>query len=229
MPALLTWSGKSIPGVETLRSFSIQSDIVSAANALRFNNVALGLNGANATGVMDVSVGANERPRLGGTLAFDHMNLKPFFDAFALRLAAGEAGAPQDGGPLQKLDVDLRLSTKDMQLPPFRLTDVGASIIVSSNEAKFDIGDSQFEGGEMTAHLEAMRGDFDGGGKLQISIRGADFAGLIERLQLKGPLAARDRIARHFPENRQADLDRRRRRRVRAVDVSCQCRVNRRS
>lgn len=191
VPALLTWSGKSIPGVETLRSFSIQGDIFSTGNALRFNNVALGLNGANATGVLDVSLRPNQRSRLGGTLAFDSVNLQPFFDAFALRLAAGEAGASEDGGSLQNLDVDLRFSTKEMQLPPFRLADVGASIIVSSNEAKFDIGDSQFEGGEMTAHLEAMRGDFDGGGKLQISIRGADFAGLIERLQLKGswPLA----------------------------------------
>ncbi|TVZ65131.1 AsmA family protein [Rhizobium mongolense] len=188
LPALLAWSGKSIPDVETLRSFSIESDIFSAANGLRFNEVVLGLNDANATGVMDISIGTNARARLGGTLAFDRMNLKPFFDAFTLRLAAGEAGAPEDGGPLQKLDVDLRLSAKEMQLPPFQLSDVGASIIVSSNEAKFDIGDSQFEGGEMTAHLEATRGNFDGGGKLQVSIRGADFAGLIERLQLKGPL-----------------------------------------
>jgi hypothetical protein len=52
-------------------------------------------------------------------------------------------------------------------LTPFRLSNVGASIIVSSNEARFDVGDSQFEGGALTAHLEATRGDFDGGGKLQ--------------------------------------------------------------
>ncbi len=40
----------------------------------------------------------------------------------------------------------------------------------------------------MTAHLEATQRDFDGGGKLQLSIRNADFAALAERLQLKGPL-----------------------------------------
>lgn len=188
VPALLKWSGKAIPGMESLKSFSIESDVLSAANGLRFNDVTLKLNDATATGVMDISTGRTNRSKLGGTLAFDAMNLKPFFDAFALRLAAGEENAPQDGGPLQKLDLDLRLSAKDMQLDPFRLKNVGASIIVSSNEAKFDIGDSQFEGGEMTAHLEATRGDFDGGGKLQVSIRGADFAALIERLQLKGPL-----------------------------------------
>jgi AsmA protein len=61
-------------------------------------------------------------------------------------------------------------------------------MIVAGGEAKFDIGDSQFEGGEMTAHLEATQRDFDGGGKLQLSIRNADFAALAERLALKGPL-----------------------------------------
>ncbi|WP_413711008.1 AsmA family protein [Rhizobium sp. Rhizsp82] len=188
MPALLAWSGKSIPGIESLKSFSISSDVLSAANGLRFNNVTLGLNGATATGVMDISSVRNNRAKLGGTLAFDTMNLKPFFDAFALRLAAGEETATPDGGPLQRLDLDLRFSAKEMQLAPFNLSDVGASVIVSSNEAKFDIGDSQFEGGTMLAHLEATRGDFDGGGKLQMSIRGADFGALVERLQLKGPL-----------------------------------------
>ncbi|MDR7143300.1 AsmA protein [Rhizobium sp. BE258] len=188
VPALLAWSGKSIPGTESLKSFSISSDVISAANGLRFNNVTLGLNGSTASGVMDVSNVRNNRAKLGGTLAFDTMNLKPFFDAFALRLAAGEEGATPDGGPLQRLDLDLRFSAKEMQLQPFALSNVGASIIVSSNEAKFDIGDSQFEGGEMSAHLEATRGDFDGGGKLQMSIRGADFGALVERLQLKGPL-----------------------------------------
>jgi AsmA protein len=129
-----------------------------------------------------------KRAKLGGTLAFDQMNFRSLFDAFVLRLAAGEAGGRPDGGALQKLDLDLRLSAKQALIEPFILSDVGAGIIVSSNEAKFDIGDSEFEGGSLSAHLEAMRGDFDGGGKLQLSIRGADFAGLIERLQLKGPL-----------------------------------------
>jgi AsmA protein len=188
LPALLAWSGKSLPGVAALRTFSLDADVLSAANGLRFNNVSLGMNDASATGVMDVSFASGKRPKLSGTLAFDQMNLKPLFDAFALRLAAGEGNGPPDGGALQKLDLDLRLSAKQAQMELFQLSDVAASIIVSTNEAKFDIGDSQFEGGDMIAHLEATRGDFDGGGKLQMSIRGADFAGLIGRLQLKGPL-----------------------------------------
>ncbi|MBX5046752.1 AsmA family protein [Rhizobium lentis] len=190
VPALLTWSGRSIPGVGTLKSASLASDIMSSGSGLRFNDLSLSLNDASATGVMDLSTQPGRRPKIGGTLAFDQMNLKPFLDAFALRLAAGEAEeiSAATAEPLQLLDVDVRLSARRAQMGLFELSDVGASMIVSGGEAKFDIGDSQFEGGEMTAHLEATRRDFDGGGKLQLSIRDADFAGLAERLQLKGPL-----------------------------------------
>ncbi|OWV84907.1 cell envelope biogenesis protein AsmA [Rhizobium sp. R72] len=188
LPALLTWADRSLPVLATLKSFSIETDVASVSNGFRFDNVSMSMNGSNAKGVMDVAFPPGRRAKLGGTLAFDQMNFRSLFDAFILRLAAGEANGPPDGGALQKLDLDLRLSAKQALIEPFMLSDVGASIIVSSNEAKFDIGDGQFEGGALSAHLEAMRGDFDGGGKLQLSIRGADFAGLIERLQLKGPL-----------------------------------------
>ncbi|MBB2710845.1 AsmA family protein [Rhizobium sophoriradicis] len=189
VPALLTWSGRSIPGIGTLKSASLESDIVSSGSGLRFNDLSLSLNEASATGVMDLSTQPGKRPKIGGTLAFDQMNLKPFLDAFALRLAAGEA--EEISGmrePLQLLDIDVRLSARRAQMGLFELSDVGASMIVTGGEAKFDIGDSAFEGGEMTAHLEATQRDFDGGGKLQLSIRDADFAALAERLQLKGPL-----------------------------------------
>ncbi|PDT18333.1 AsmA family protein [Rhizobium sp. J15] len=190
MPRLLTWSGKSIPGIGTLKSASLDSDIMSSGSGLRFNNLSLSLNEASATGVMDLSTAPGKRPKIGGTLAFDQMNLKPFLDAFALRLAAGEAEeiSADMREPLKMLDVDVRLSARRAQMGLFELSDLGASMIVTGGEAKFDIGDSQFEGGEMTAHLEATQRDFDGGGKLQLSIRNADFAALAERLQLKGPL-----------------------------------------
>ena len=190
VPALLTWSGKSIPGIGTLKSASLESDIMSSGSGLRFNDLSLSLNEASATGVMDLSTVPGRRPKIGGTLAFDQMNLKPFLDAFALRLAAGEAKEISKGmrEPLQLLDIDVRLSARRAQMGLFELSDVGASMIVTGGEAKFDIGDSAFEGGELTAHLEATQRDFDGGGKLQLSIRDADFAALAERLQLKGPL-----------------------------------------
>ncbi|OWV69246.1 cell envelope biogenesis protein AsmA [Rhizobium sp. R339] len=190
MPGLLTWSGKSIPGIGTLRSASFDADIMSSGTGLRFNNLSLSLNEASATGVMDLSTAPGKRPKIGGTLAFDQMNLKPFLDAFALRLAAGEAEeiSADMREPLKMLDVDVRLSARRAQMGLFELSDLGASMIVTGGEAKFDIGDSQFEGGEMTAHLEATQRDFDGGGKLQLLIRNADFAALAERLQLKGPL-----------------------------------------
>jgi AsmA protein len=147
------------------------------------------LNDATASGVMDYGYDEAGKPKISGTLAFDKMNLNPFLAAFSMRLAASTAiDSLLYGNPLQRLDLDLRLSAKTAALGPFQFNDIGSSLLVAGGKAKFDIGDSGFEGGQLTAHLEVAERNFDGGGKLQVSIRDADFASLITRLNLQGAL-----------------------------------------
>ncbi|WP_132521278.1 AsmA-like C-terminal region-containing protein [Rhizobium sp. BK376] len=189
VPSFLVWSGEHLPGGDTLKSVSLNANISTVSSGLRFNDLSFKVNDAAATGIMDFGYTAAGKPKISGTLAFDQMNLNPFLAAFSMRLAADTAiDALLNGNPLQRLDMDVRLSAKNAALGPFRFDDIGASLLVAGGTAKFDIGDSSFEGGDLTAHLEVMERDFDGGGKLQISIRDADFGGLISRLKLPGPL-----------------------------------------
>ncbi len=189
LPSFLVWSGERLPGAAALQSISLDANVSTAAASLRFNDLSFQVNDATGSGVMDLSYGATGKPKISGTLAFDQMNLTPFLAAFTMRLAADTAiNAILYGNPLQRLDVDVRLSAKKAALGNFQFSGIGASLLVSGGKAKFDIGDSGFEGGELTAHLEVTERDFDAGGKLQISIRDADFGALIERLQLSGPL-----------------------------------------
>ncbi|MDL2407510.1 AsmA-like C-terminal region-containing protein [Rhizobium calliandrae] len=189
MPAFLAWSGQHLPAASTLRNVSLNADVATIPNGLRFNNLSFKVNDAAASGVMDLSYSKAGKPKISGTLAFDQMNLNPFLAAFSMRLAADTAiDALLNGNPLQRLDVDMRLSSNKAVLGPFQFDDIGASLLVAGGSAKFDIGDSGFEGGELTSHLEVTQGDFDAGGKLQISIRNADFGGLFTRLNLMGPL-----------------------------------------
>jgi AsmA protein len=189
VPAFLTWSGEHLPGGDTLKNISLNANISTIANGVRFNDLSFKLNDAAASGIMDFGYTTAGKPKISGTLAFDQMNLNPFLAAFSMRLAADTAiDTLLNGNPLQRLDIDLRLSAKNAALGPFLFDDIGASLLVSGGKAKFDIGDSGFEGGELTAHLEVTERNFDGGGKLQISIRDADFGGLINRLKLSGPL-----------------------------------------
>ncbi|HEY0122190.1 MAG TPA: AsmA family protein [Rhizobium sp.] len=189
VPSFLAWSGEHLPAANTLQNVSLNADIVAIQNGLRFNNLNFKVNDSAASGVMDLSYTAAGKPKISGTLAFDQMNLNPFLAAFSMRLAADTAiDALLNGNPLQRLDLDMRMSSNKAVLGPFQFDNIGASLLVAGGKAKFDIGDSGFEGGELTAHLEVTQGDFDGGGKLQISIRDADFGGLFTRLKLVGPL-----------------------------------------
>ena len=189
VPSFLAWSGEHLPGGAALRSLSLNSNISTVATGVRFNDLTFKVNDAAASGIMDFGYTAAGKPKISGTLAFDQMNLNPFLAAFSMRLAADTAiDVLMNGNPLQRLDMDLRLSAANAVLGPFQFGDIGASLLVTGGTAKFDIGDSAFEGGDLTAHLEVTERNFGGGGKLQISVRDADFGGLITRLKLPGPL-----------------------------------------
>lgn len=189
VPSFLAWSGQRLPAADTLKNVSLNADVAAIEHGVRFDNLSFKVNDSAASGVMDLTYTAAGKPKFSGTLAFDQMNLNPFLAAFSMRLAAETAiNALLNGNPLQRLDLDLRLSSNKAALGPFQFDNIGASLLVAGGKAKFDIGDSGFESGSLTAHLEVAPGDFDGGGKLQISIRNADFGGLFTRLKLPGPL-----------------------------------------
>lgn len=189
VPSFIAWSGQRLPAADALKNISLNANIAAVDNGLRFNNLSFKINDSTASGIMDLNYTKAGKPKISGTLAFDQMNLNPFLAAFSMRLAAETAiDALLNGNPLQRLDVDLRLSSNKAALGPFQFENIGASLLVAGGKAKFDIGDSSFESGSLTAHLEVAPGDFDGGGKLQISIRNADFGGLFTRLKLIGPL-----------------------------------------
>jgi AsmA protein len=189
VPSFMAWSGQRMPAADALKNISLNADIAAIDNGVRLNNLSFKINDSTASGIMDLNYTKAGKPKISGTLAFDQMNLNPFLAAFSMRLAAETAiDALLNGNPLQRLDLDLRLSSNKAALGPFQFENIGASLLVAGGKAKFDIGDSSFESGSLTAHLEVAPGDFDGGGKLQISIRNADFGGLFTRLKLIGPL-----------------------------------------
>lgn len=189
IPALLAWSGARLPSVEKLKSASMAADVMTMDESLRFNALKFSVDDATATGIMDLSMSPTGRPKAAGTLAFDTVDIRAFLAAFSLNLS-GDVNPDEtlDTTFIRKLELDMRLSVKTAKLDPFVLGDVGASVMISDGKANFDIGDSEFEGGLLTGHLDVAERGFDGGGNLQISIRDADLTSTAERLALAGPL-----------------------------------------
>lgn len=190
IPALTTWTGTGLPGMEKLKSASINAQLNTIGTNLRFNDLTFSVNTMRATGVMDVGMRPGAKPKVTGTLAFDEMDINSVLAAFALDPSSQSGGAATraENSLLQKLELDVRLSAREATLAPFVLTDVGASVFVTGGQARFDIGDSDFAGGQLTGQLSAASGGFGNGANLLISVRDAEFSEIVRRLDLKGPM-----------------------------------------
>lgn len=191
IPALTAWvGGNGLPGMEELKSASISAQLNTIGTNLRFNNMTFSVNDMRATGVMDLGLRPGTKPKVTGTLAFDEIDINAVLAAFALDPSSqnGRSATPVENSLLQKLELDIRLSAREATLTPFVLEDVGASVFVTGGQARFDIGDSDFAGGQLTGQLSAARGGFADGANLLISVRDAEFSEIVRRLDLKGPM-----------------------------------------
>lgn len=189
IPGLIAWTGARLPEMELLKQGSLQAQLTTIGDSLRFGDLKFALNDISGSGILELSRSREGKPRVGGTLAFDRMDIGALLGAFSLHLPASNAGSGDNGhGLLDDFDFDLTLSARQAALQPFVLEEVAASIMTRNGKASFDIADSRFEGGRLTGHLDGSGAGFEEGGNLRISAKDADLQSIAKRLQLTGPL-----------------------------------------
>ncbi len=134
--------------MELLKQGSLQAQLTTIGDSLRFGDLKFALNDISGSGILELSRSREGKPRVGGTLAFDRMDIGALLGAFSLHLPAANAGSGDNGhGLLDDFDFDLTLSARQAALQPFVLEEVAASIMTRNGKASFDIADSRFEGG----------------------------------------------------------------------------------
>lgn len=185
LSATLAWSGVSFAGAERLRSFSIDARLVTNDNVLRFDNLSLSMNDAKATGVLDLLLPADRRPRLTGTLAFDQIDFSGVLAAITPRMANEPA---TDTGLRALLELDLRLSASQARLGHFRLAETAISVMNTPEQSRIDILDSDFENGRLTGRMATLKGGTAGVVGFKLSVQDADFGNIVKELGLSGPL-----------------------------------------
>ncbi|MDX3929603.1 MAG: AsmA-like C-terminal region-containing protein [Shinella sp.] len=186
---LLAWKGADIPAMGNLGQFNIEGRVTVAGHSAKLDNLQLGLPNSESTGVLEIDLPPQGRPRLDGTLAFDRIDLKALLSALSpLPSADGSIAAGIDTTFMRKFGVDLRLSARSASFEPFALSDLAAGLMVEDGRASFDIGDSTFMGGQLSGRIALTEEGFQGGGQLQMSLKDADIAGIIGTLGLSGPL-----------------------------------------
>ncbi|MCQ1855574.1 AsmA family protein [Neorhizobium galegae] len=183
----MRWAGLNFAGVERLKSFSLNTRLVTNEDILRLDNLSLGLNDAKATGILDLVLPPDRPARLTGTLAFDRMDLSAALAAIAPR-AMGDTS--RGNSHLAGLELDLRLSAQQATLGPFQLSEAAVSIMNVGEQSRIDIADSDFETGRLTGRIATVKGGTAGAVALRLAIQDADFGNIVKELGLAGPLPA---------------------------------------
>lgn len=185
LAGFLGWAGLKLQGTEYIRHAVISGQLTTIGDSYRLDDLKASFDGSDATGIVELTPAGEGKASLGGTLAFDHIDLSDMLDAFML-MPARSSTEGQDTGLPQWLDADLTLSADSADLSPFMIEDLAASIIVRGDRRQFEVLDGTFEKGQVTARLV----DSTGGnpGELDLSIAGADLEELFDRLEPAGPL-----------------------------------------
>lgn len=185
---LLAWQGRDIPAVGTIGPMSVEATVATSGYAAKLESVKLALDNTKATGVLDISLPPQGVPRIGGTLAFDKIDLRAFLTAFS-PLPGTDQNAPTiDTTFIHQFGMDLRLSAGTAAFAPFSLQDLAAGMRIENGRASFDIGDSTFLDGRLTGRILLAEEGFRGGGKLQFSLSNVDIGTIVSTLALPGPL-----------------------------------------
>ena len=183
MAAFLTWGGwKQGPFVNVKRA-SVRAEVQTLGDSMRLDKFAATSDDSSASGVLDLMMPSGKRPKIGGTLAFDDIDLGALIDTFS----ALPPGFEKTPGLLpQWLDFDVTLSAATASLEPFKLEQMAASIVTSGTRRQVNIIDSRLEGGAFTAQLVDSGGP--NGDQLQLSASDVDLAAIFERMPMQGPL-----------------------------------------
>ena len=182
-PGTLDWLGwrHAYPDIKAI---SLSGTILTRDDGVRFDDLTLDIDKLRASGAIELGRSATRSPKLSGTLAFNSLDLR------ALLLDAFRAPPEEQAGgmtlAMRHLDVDLRVSADSASFGPLEARHLGASMLAANGRITVDIGDSEFEGGQMIAHFASS---IDGRGTdLDITLRDADLDAVARKLAFTGPL-----------------------------------------
>ncbi|MCR6501098.1 AsmA family protein [Shinella sp. CPCC 101442] len=185
---LLAWQGKEISAIGEVGQVNVEAKVTTAGYSAKLENVKLGLDNAEASGVLDINLPPDGVPQIGGTLAFDHIDLKALLTAFSPLPDSKETATPFDTAFLHQFGMDIRLSAKTADFAPFSLQGLAAGMRIENGRASFDVGDSTLLDGRMTGRIALNEQGLRGGAKLQMSLSNVDIGAIVSTLALPGPL-----------------------------------------
>jgi AsmA protein len=197
MADMLRWFDVNPALVDGLQTLSVAAKVIADRQELRFENLTLGLNDEQATGLMELDTPASGQPRLTGTLAFNHIDLLRLLAALKPAISKNADALPTLVG---NMELDLRISSQIAAFGGIQIRDIALGLMNVAQQFRLDILDSDLQPGRLTGRISTIkeaRGkdtiseEDDGQGiAFRAAVRGADFSALAQQLQLKAPIPA---------------------------------------
>jgi len=144
----LNWVGMALPPGDSLQGLSASGPFYWNGTTLTFDDGALTLDGNAAVGLLAITMGA--RPRVEGTLAFEHLVLDPYL--------GGDAPAAADGPLLdwvllKYFDADLRISAAEVSALTMDLGRGGFTITAKQGVISSEVGELELCGGQAAGRV----------------------------------------------------------------------------
>ena len=170
-----SWLGGPIGPGSTLGAASLSGAASFEDQALSVENAQLTLDGNSASGALKVT--ASARPAVSGTLAFQTLDLTPYFAGFISALTVGKnwRSAAVDTDWVTGASADLRLSAASVQLGSIGFGETPASVSLKKSHMEIGIAQATFSGGSLTGELTATGTGGGPGAAITAKIHATDF------------------------------------------------------
>lgn len=150
----IRWLGDAGTVLPDIGPLSIKAQLDASGRKLNLRQAAVSINGFTGLGALEMLIPEDKRPSIGGTLAFDQLDLTDL----------AEAVAPLPRTPLDMqrripvdfvdgLDLDLRLSAAEGMIVALPFNDLAATVKFKDGVATLDLGDIAILGGQAQARL----------------------------------------------------------------------------
>lgn len=185
----LEWSGTDIKPGEALGALELTAMMSAEQSKAKLDDLIIMIDKNRGIGVLDVELRDGAPPLIGGTLAFNTLDIGSFLQAFTpLPKAGTDIASTIDTRFLREIGLDLRLSAQSASFGRVALSNLAAAARVEQGRANFDVGDATAYGGSLIGRIALSEQGVDGGLKLQFSAQNTDFGKLFDAIGLTGPL-----------------------------------------
>lgn len=154
-----SWLGTPIGPGSTLGQASLFGTAEFRGPTLSVADAELTLDGNSASGALEVTAAA--KPEITGTLAFNSLDLTPYFAglATALSTATDWRSVELPTRWFRDLTADIRLSAKSMKLGPLNVGETAASTSLRDGRLEIGIARADLNGGSLVGDLAIADGD----------------------------------------------------------------------